>query len=433
MKRGVTLIELLVAMAIAALVGYIAFDLVRDEQGNYTKTRNKVRLQADAREAIRIIEEDFASLGFQKGLEPQAGNIPTGSSLLKTCTIGGTSDPVIRADQRLIVIDDGGDSSDIVEGRFFRVSPTNGVICGTTPIRVQYLVRGTQLIRRFWAVGDSTNVRNEAVVLNDVLTLQAQVATDTMLTSLAPVVKALNQPLDDVRVSSSAGFLIPSDSTAYGSNGDTLVGWKGWRNSLDSLVSGFGQKLMPQATYRLSCLIELNQAFRDAFATATDTGVLQVSLRSAGAWSDAVQIRLPRLIDKPFWVSWEFQPDGISSSSTIQFGLHARLAKTDPAARLKVGSIHVLRVGGDPTNNPQKPQWFWRDAIRVNTAKDSLFRTQAEGLKIWLVSSSRRANKESNSQPFQGIGNWKQNGTNPPGSKTYAVYQRILPVVNYGY
>lgn len=437
MKRGVTLIELLVALAIATLVGYIAFDLVRDEQGNYTKTRNKVRLQADARDAIRIIEEDMANLGFRAGLRYQNGNLPTGFNLDRVCNIKGTSNPVLRADQRLIVIDDNGDSSDIVEGRFFRVSPSDGVLCDSTPIRVRYLVRNNQLIRQFWRAGDSINIRNDAVVLDNVLTLQAQVATDTLLTSQNASWQLKNHPLDDPRVTSSstnASTLTQSRAYAY-NGGDSIQEWNGWTTSTLSLESGAGGTLMPTAKYRLSCLLEMNKPFLDAFRNLTDTGSLVLYLRNNGSWIDSINVRIPSIPDVPLGISWEFQPHSITSSSTIQFVLRSRLATPDPTALLRVGAIHVRRMSGDPTDDPRsnKPQWYWRDAIRDTPAKDSIFRTQAEGLKLWLVARSKRGNKEANPDQFQGIGNWDLNGTKPAGSNTYAVYQRIIPVVNHGY
>jgi prepilin-type N-terminal cleavage/methylation domain-containing protein len=65
MKRGLTLIEMLVAMILTTIVAFIALGLVRGEHANYTLTRQKIKLQADAREAMRIMEEEIKNSGFQ--------------------------------------------------------------------------------------------------------------------------------------------------------------------------------------------------------------------------------------------------------------------------------------------------------------------------------------------------------------------------------
>ena len=431
MKRGVTLIELLVAMAIATLVGYIAFDLVRDEQGNYTKTRTKVRLQADARDAVRILEEDFANLGFRQGLR-SGGAMPVGADLKRICLSGTT--PVLRPDQRLFVRDDGGNGSDTIEGRFFRVSPTEGVQCAISPIRVRYFVRGTQLIRQFWNAGDSVNIRSEAVVLEDVVTMQAQAATDTLLTNQLPSVRPKNHLLEDAKLAPVVtGDLIPTDTITHGTTGDTLVGWRGWGTNARELQSGLGQKLMPNATYRLSCMIQMDPVFHDAYTSLTDTGFLQIIVRSQTVWADTLDVRFPPHSEIPFWVSWEFQPRDISSASDIRFGLRARVAVPNTAAKLHVGSIHVTRVAGDPIDLDDAPQWFWRDAVKVNPVQDSMFRARTEGLKVWLVTKSRRGNREGSQQAFNGIGNWSENGKTPTDPNSYAIFERILPVVHHGF
>jgi len=162
---------------------------------------------------------------------------------------------------------------------------------------------------------------------------------------------------------------------------------------------------------------------------------MQVYVESQGAWADTLDVRLPPHSGIPFWVSWELQPRNITSSSDIRFGLRARVATPDTAARLHVGSVHVTRVAGDPTLDPKadKPQWFWRDAIKANPAQDSTFRARTEGLKVWLVTKSRRGNREGSQQAFNGIGNWSENGKTPTDPNSYAIFERILPVVHHGF
>lgn len=92
-KFGFTLIELMVAVIIAGLVAFMAWELVKDEHTNYTRTRTKVRLQSDAKEAFRILEGEFRNLGFNTVVSVTAGRSAMSAS---TCSGAGDAriDPV---------------------------------------------------------------------------------------------------------------------------------------------------------------------------------------------------------------------------------------------------------------------------------------------------------------------------------------------------
>jgi len=95
--------------------------------------------------------------------------------------------------------------------------------------------------------------------------MQAQAATDTLLTNQLPAVRPKNHLLEDAKLSPlNPGDLIPTDTVAHGTTGDTLVGWRGWGTNPRELRSGIGQRLMRNATYRLSCMIQMDPLFRDA-------------------------------------------------------------------------------------------------------------------------------------------------------------------------
>lgn len=65
MKRGLTLIEMLVAVLLCGIVVFVAIQMVTGEHKNYTVTRKKVRLQSDAREAMRILDEEIKNAGYR--------------------------------------------------------------------------------------------------------------------------------------------------------------------------------------------------------------------------------------------------------------------------------------------------------------------------------------------------------------------------------
>lgn len=64
LRGGVTLLELLVAMVLVTIVSYFAYDLLKDENQNYVRTREKIKLQGDARDAMRIMEAEIRNTGF---------------------------------------------------------------------------------------------------------------------------------------------------------------------------------------------------------------------------------------------------------------------------------------------------------------------------------------------------------------------------------
>jgi prepilin-type N-terminal cleavage/methylation domain-containing protein len=63
--RGLTMIELLVAMALTGIVSFIVLGMVTGQSANYTTTRTKIKLQSDTREAMRIIQDELKNAGFR--------------------------------------------------------------------------------------------------------------------------------------------------------------------------------------------------------------------------------------------------------------------------------------------------------------------------------------------------------------------------------
>jgi prepilin-type N-terminal cleavage/methylation domain-containing protein len=64
-RRGLTLIELLVAMALTGIVTFIVLGMITGQSSNYTTTRTKIKLQSDTREAMRIIQDELKNAGFR--------------------------------------------------------------------------------------------------------------------------------------------------------------------------------------------------------------------------------------------------------------------------------------------------------------------------------------------------------------------------------
>lgn len=65
MKKGLSLVELLIAIILTTIVSFIALELIRGEHANYTITREKIKTQSDSREAFRIMEEEIKNAGYR--------------------------------------------------------------------------------------------------------------------------------------------------------------------------------------------------------------------------------------------------------------------------------------------------------------------------------------------------------------------------------
>ena len=63
-RRGVSLIELLIAIVLTAIATFITISMLSTESGHFQRTREKIKMQADARDAMRILEEDLRNAGY---------------------------------------------------------------------------------------------------------------------------------------------------------------------------------------------------------------------------------------------------------------------------------------------------------------------------------------------------------------------------------
>lgn len=145
MKKGFSLIELLVAVLIAGLVIGFAVAMLRDQNSNMIHVRSRVQSQTAARDGMKIMESELRAAGF--GVQLAYANPGTApleiTSLLPTCPAlidAPTGSSVIAMDGE----DGGNDTLDLafpaaVNGSF-------GTDCLTAQWS-RYLVTGSDLMR----------------------------------------------------------------------------------------------------------------------------------------------------------------------------------------------------------------------------------------------------------------------------------------------
>lgn len=439
-RRGMTLIELLVGMFIASLVAYIAFDLINDEHKNYSRTRNKVRLQSDGREAIRIIEEDLANVGFMAGLNTTAPGMSRFAARLDTCTQG------LKPEDRISIVDGGGTSSDDITIRLLGIT-AGMVACQDNAAKIRYYVDATtkNLIREFTpAFTGGSRVPIQSTVLQNVETFQIQAGIDSAGDPYGPTATAdtLWMRYDSLpakwasSTSLTIGPLVPWPVGAPPNLPKALqIG--GWTASTHSLNVNTGRSLIANSQYHVSFWLWADSGFRSMYDATEPTKNFILAGMKLGSkfYPDSVRLMLPPAA-APSFVSF-YVDVPTTTSNSAQFMLKTILSKTadatQPAPKLYISGLKVVRVAfrkpnaGASTN--KEDVYLWKNG----TSTDSNSRRKTQAIRVWLLAKSNRANEENSQPTFSNLGNWNPAPFTPTNKNSYALYERVIPVVNNGY
>lgn len=419
-RRGVTLIELLVAIFVAGIVAYLAFDLIRGEHANYTKVRTKVRLQSDAREAIRVVEEDLLEIGFRTGVSRTTSSI---NANIVNCNLVGAN--------RVVGFD--GANSDTLVVQFFDIDPIKGVSCQDSPNRVRYYVNDADstLVREFTkaASGTAKPTTTTSVLLQHVVTFQIQMGTDA---SVDPVPASSDLLWNRQDTCTTCWTISPAltQTKAFlpGRASDSGLEFGGWISGTSySLTNNNTAALDANATYRASLYVNPNDNFRAMFDPAPGQSNLQLLLLSGAEILDSIDIRLPPLA-VPTWIDWQFTTDSKHDYSRVSLQFRARVTKpaTSTPPALQMSNLVVRRIR---SVNLSSGAQLWENPDSTNAAQ----RRRTVSVRVWLLARSR-PNKEAAQVSFSGIGNYQGSGGFTPSDKnSYVVYERIMPVENYGY
>lgn len=405
-SRGVTLPELLVALLCACLVAWIAFDLVRDENRNYTRTRAKVRTQEDAREAMRILEEDLKNSGFHRLVKAGITGTTPINPKDSVC-------PLLPED-RLRAFDDAGLASDTVWISSFL--PRQNQFCGD-PILIKYYVDNNSVLKRDLVRGTQVFQSN---LLQNVRTFQAQIGYDSS---------------SDDQTRSKADTLIRITSQGLGNNDG--LGFNAWPiaasdvlnmsswidRSVGSLHSTGTFNFQPNSKYVLELTLRADDKMLSwRTNTSLDSNVLVLALDTSGPWYRQVRIALPtQKVDQV--VRWSFQTDSVAKAATLHLESLLRNTVGDPAGLLILSKLRLYRVRQSVQGADGTP-WTWIDGT-----SDVARRRQTQALKVWLLSKSQTANVEGEKPSFARIGN--RPASDPvPDHNAYVLHERVIPVVN---
>lgn len=104
-QRGMTLIELMVAMTIGLFLTWGAFEVYVQSKGNYQAAEVATRLQENARFALETLEPDLRLAGFW-GLNTNTGLPPAPAGIGVTCQGNDARDWALALDRPVSAVDD---------------------------------------------------------------------------------------------------------------------------------------------------------------------------------------------------------------------------------------------------------------------------------------------------------------------------------------
>lgn len=422
-RRGITLIELLVAMFVAGIVAYLAFDLIRGEQTHYSHVRTKVRLQEDGREAIRIIEEDLLNVGYTTGLTNSTSAI---NATYNNCTnIDGTN--------RIKALNSS-TSSDSLVVSFNSVSTATGVTCNTTPNVVSYYVRASDstLMRKFIQTTSGTPSTVTSAILNHVVTFQVQMGVDLATSASAPQdAQDTFWTHADTNISSWSTGLTKAKTPITNRTSDSGLALTGWTSGpAFTTITNIPRALAAGSTYRVGLYVVPNDSFRAMFDT-TSTSYMTLFLSSSASGTPVIastNLRLPAL-SLPTWVDWQFQTT--TNYANAYIGFKALLSKpntTGPSLSLAALRMRRVRNAANTSGSSTFP-YAWANPDSINLSQ----RRATIAAKVWILAKSAHANKEGVQSAFTNIGDWGGGSFTPLDKNSYVVYERVIPVGNYGY
>lgn len=411
LRQGVTFPELLVAMLCATLVAWMVFDLVGDENRNYTRTRAKVRTQNDAREAMRIIEEDMKNSGFHRIVLPKNGGLPTQ---------GYDSICLLNKQNRVQVIDGGAGSDQLILSSYL---PANDRFCGDA-VQISYSVDAANNLVRSLTRGANAPIRS--VVLPSVQTLQFQMGVDTTADDTArrspdTLIGLTNTGLPAISATGATGYAFPNNDT---------VAMVAFTPMTVAALQSAALNLLPNSTYQVSLDLMPNQnliSWHDPLPNANE--YIQLGMSTGAVWIPGAMttVAFPPNFRRPNRVLWQVTTDnsGLSASLRLELKFPTLVAPGSQPETLYVSRLRMVRIrdAGQTLNNPN---WTWYDGD--NTRIDR--RRQTLAVRAWILSKSTKQNIEGEETSFGPIANWNGTGSTATDKNTYVLHERVILVVN---
>lgn len=389
-RRGMTLLELLVAMILTGIVSFIVLEMLIGEKANYTVTRRKIGLQSDAREAMRILEEEIKNTGFR-----------ISSSYANRTSMGEVvSGRAIYAN-----------------GASFDPSPSATIYGGGTGLEIRFY--NPMMKANFDSLSDLWTIGYKYDPTTKILSRQAVKGWSNLplkADGFVPLLDSVQQfSLSYGRFQENIVLQKPTDvsgtwsglSPVYG-NADTSVTYTFGTGS--GLAAAYlttpSWTVDPNATYRVSFWSRASDSLLDTLKGLGKTAIPGQGFVKAGFYSGSTLIdsfTFCPLANVKRSVQYDLVHVGVLPSGTLSFGLCVNLLGTSSALRtLTIGGLTITRLNSGKYLD-------WSDASHIADA------SKIRAIRMRLVASNKKHSSSGSGMTSDQI-----------------VLDRIIPVVNNG-
>lgn len=423
-RVGVTLIELLIALALAAIVTYFAYDLLRDENQNYVRVREKVKVQADARDAMRIMESEIRNAGFAG--KASTNRIANGSARCSTeVEFDNATGATMEATNNSSTIATG----DQIVFRSFQLGtgatlPTTCATgAGSLFQEVGYRLSGGTMQR--YLRQDVASAPVWVPFLNDVVSFQVQYGLSTNPnTSIGVDATILN--------TTNWTFTSGGSISSCGAKCITMGGWAA--STLRTWGTNFnGYNVKRGETYRAVFTFKGNDGFIDSNSTGTVKGYDRATLRVGlvetlgGAFLDSVIIwagdpLVPTPTPREVYLT--MPKDASNVKFAVRGSLMSSAVASTPAQELNISDLTIRQV-----NAGTFLSWL--------TSPTSAQMGEVKAVRLTLLAKTQDKNREGVKAHYTGAALGDPalpdyTATSADTARSHILLQRIIPVVNNG-
>lgn len=394
-RQGYTLVELLVAMVLSGLAIGFAFMLLQGSRGGFMRVSSSVQLQAETREAVRMIEHDLRNTGLK------IANMYSSRILSTVNCPHAYVDPTTgdSASFSFINRNDWTYPGDEVVFAQYMPDGNGNVNCAPTSLQVvRYRLRtlDSVLVRAQAATFAGITTATEIPVCHSVVAFQMEYALLGLDSTLMDSTAAWYSPASFPIVPSGHRWTVgPWSSTAL--SGAATVDYV-------NIKRGYG--------YRIEIQLSPDAAFADTIAGAQR---ILVGLLDGSQLVDTI----------PAWV-------GPNTGRKVVVDIEA--TQDIPSARIVIGA----RMGAANTSSKLTFSQFRFSLKRLTnyvwlSDPTPAQRRRVQALRLSIITRTEREVRGNAPWTFEGVGDLP--GLNLIGSdarKGYAFFQRIIPVVNHG-
>ncbi len=398
--------ELMVAIVLTGFITWLTLSLFANENRSYTKTRERVRLQTDSREALRLIEQEVRNMGYKTTVAISANRVQS--------SIGTCADVWMDAP--------GGDSSsfgfentktlagDSISFLFHELQ--NGPLTDCTNLRTIGYRQYGSLLQRRWCNGGCTN-EPWIGLLDSVVSFQIRYGLIANPTDYS----SLNSP---AQLQTSA-LWTRGTMTKSGTSPDLVLG--GFTTLRKTAIfSSPIDTLDPTQTWEISFTSLPNDALlADMDSTSFKVGFYK-SDGSVTGTGDTMSFSTGFSSGTPRTLAIQISPTTYSAGG-LYLGFEGKLKTSTKAAwGLTLSSISLRRVSRGKYNWVENPTIAQKNKVRA--------------IDIHLLVKARKTTQEASPGPFDSVA-LGQSGLSytPTGTdvnRSFVIFQRVIPVVNNG-